>query len=142
MRYLLALAFFLTVSINGVMAQPSLGELKSLKWSNRIILVSSNGYAEQIIRQLESRNLDIVDRDILWFLFHKDNIETNYSGEISQNFSTFIKSEFFKDLATRVVLLGKDGGVKEVSDELNLSALFALIDGMPMRRAEINQNAR
>ena len=142
MRYLLALAFFLTVSINGVMAQPSLGELKSLKWSNRIILVSSNGYAEQIIRQLESRNLDIVDRDILWFLFHKDNIETNYSGEISQNFSTFTKSEFFKDLATRVVLLGKDGGVKEVSDELNLSALFALIDGMPMRRAEINQNAR
>ena len=142
MRYLLALAFFLTVSINGVMAQPSLGDLKSLKWSNRIILVSSNGYAEQIIRQLESRNLDIVDRDILWFLFHKDNIETNYSGEISQNFSTFIKSEFFKDLATRVVLLGKDGGVKEVSDELNLSALFVLIDGMPMRRAEINQNAR
>ena len=142
MRYLLALAFFLTVSINGVMAQPSLGELKSLKWSNRIILVSSNGYAEQIIRQLESRNLDIVDRDILWFLFHKDNIETNYSGEISQNFSTFIKSEFFKDLATRVVLLGKDGGVKEVSDELNLSALFALIDGMPMRRAEINQKGR
>lgn len=140
----LTLAFLLLVlvHVSGVMAQSSLEDLNSLKWSNRIILVSSNEYPEQFISQFESRNSDIVDRDIVWFLFHKNFIETNYSGEIVQSFSTSIKSQYFEDITTRVVLLGKDGGVKDVVDELNLSELFALIDGMPMRRAEINQNGR
>ena len=138
----LAFLLLVLVHVNGVMAQSSLENLNSLKWSNRIILVSSNGYPEQFISQLESRSSDIDDRDIVWFLFHKDFIETNYSGEIAQSFLTSIKSRYFENITTRVVLLGKDGGVKDVADELNLPELFALIDGMPMRRAEINQNGR
>ena len=138
----LALLLLVLVHVSRVMAQSSLEDLSSLKWSNRIILVSSNEYPEQFISQLESRNSDIVDRDIVWFLFHKDFIETNYSGEIAQSFSTSIKSLYFGNTATRVVLLGKDGGMKDVADKLDIPELFALIDGMPMRRAEINQNGR
>lgn len=138
------LAFFLLVLtlLHGVMAQSSIEDLSSLKWSNRIILVNSNEYPEQFISRLESRNSDIVERDIVWFLFYKNRIATNYSGEIAQRFSTSIKSRYFEDITTRAVLLGKDGGVKDVAQELDLSGLFALIDGMPMRRAEIKQNGR
>jgi hypothetical protein len=138
----LALLLLVLVHVSRVMAESSLEDLSSLKWSNRIILVSSNEYPEQFISQLESRNSGIVDRDIVWFLFHKDFIETNYSGKIAQSFSTSIKSLYFGNTTTRVVLLGKDGGMKDVADKLDIPELFALIDGMPMRRAEINQNGR
>lgn len=39
----------------------------------------------------------------------------------------------------RVLLIGKDGGVKSRSSDLDLEATFGLIDQMPMRREEIRR---
>lgn len=42
----------------------------------------------------------------------------------------------------RVRLVGKDGGVKlDLGEPVEASALFALIDAMPMRRAEMKSGA-
>ena len=142
MRFKSTIAFLLLVFVNGVTAQSSLEDLKRLKWSNRIILVSSDEYLEQIVHQFESQSSGIIDRDILWFSFQDDYIQTNYSGEIAKGFSSYINTRYFSEIKTGVVLLGKDGGVKGVADELNLRELFALIDGMPMRRAEIENSSR
>ena len=40
-----------------------------------------------------------------------------------------------------VVLIGKDGGVKEVDSDLDLARTFARIDAMPMRRREMAERA-
>jgi hypothetical protein len=37
-----------------------------------------------------------------------------------------------------VFLIGKDGGLKASARELDLPALFALIDTMPIRRREMD----
>jgi hypothetical protein len=41
-----------------------------------------------------------------------------------------------------VLLLGKDGGVKNVATHLDLANLFRLIDSMPMRKFEMKTRRR
>lgn len=42
-----------------------------------------------------------------------------------------------------VLLVGKDGGVKRrANDPVNLNELFAQIDRLPMRRAEMEERGR
>lgn len=39
----------------------------------------------------------------------------------------------------RVLLIGKDGGIKSREPSLNLEGIFRRIDAMPMRRQEMRQ---
>ena len=41
-----------------------------------------------------------------------------------------------------VVVVGKDGGAKQRGPQLTLDAVFAAIDRMPMRRAEVRERGR
>ena len=45
-------------------------------------------------------------------------------------------------MSFRVVLIGKDGGVKLRQEEpISVADLFALIDSMPMRKQEMRQRS-
>lgn len=125
----------------GLMAQYSLESLRELRWENRIILIRSETDNRQWINTFETEKKEIIDRDIVWFDIQDRPVKTNFDGKIADSFWEDISNRYFQDERTRVVLIGKDGGVKAVSDKLNLAELFALIDGMPMRRAEMREKA-
>ena len=38
----------------------------------------------------------------------------------------------------KIILIGKDGGIKMEKEEFDLSAIYELIDSMPMRQQEMN----
>ena len=120
--------------------QSQVDSLKDFRWKNRILLIKTDVDVGTYLNQIEGASLEIADRDILWFLISNDATQTNYSNQLEDNFSETILNRYFGNANTQVVLIGKDGGVKDASEELNLSELFALIDGMPMRRAELRED--
>jgi len=124
-----------------VIAQPSLDSLDDLRWSHRIILFRDSVDPTLSAKEFEKLNAEIIDRDILWFAFDNQNISTNYTGVLADPFLENIQQRYFRDERTALVLIGKDGGVKDASNLLDLPRIFALIDGMPMRRAEMRESA-
>ena len=42
-------------------------------------------------------------------------------------------------MQSKVILIGKDGGIKSRFDRLDLEAIFSDIDAMPMRQYEMQQ---
>ena len=56
----------------------------------------------------------------------------------SKPLNRFLK--FRENEPSRVLLIGKDGGVKLRGDELDVQRIFDLIDTMPMRIREMKNN--
>jgi PII-like signaling protein len=120
----------------------SADELKNLEpfaWSNRIILVHETSDEEHAIARFTETKPEIIDRDIIWFVIHQNTIATNYEGKLDEHFAQTMISRFFKNNHNKVVLIGKDGTVKGAYGSLDLAAIFALIDTMPMRQQEMSQ---
>ena len=127
--------------IQSVHAAPLLTSLEQLEWSNRIIVIkpAQNPSLQKEIAQLKQRNAEIDDRDIIWFTLSDKTLVSNYPGKIAAQLQQQLLSLLPKSQA-QVVLIGKDGGIKDKNNELNLSRIFSLIDQMPMRIAEMNEN--
>ena len=117
-----------------------LNDLDQLGWKNRILLINAElGCDENLINTLTSESFEVNDRDLIWFVFCEQNIETNYSGLLSDNFAKVITSSIFDRRQEPVILIGKDGGIKRSATALELDSLFNLIDSMPMRQVEMRQ---
>lgn len=117
-------------------------QLEDYQWKNRVLLFfdvsrESNAINSQLEKFSEVRE-EIVDRDLILFVATPKGIftEDGHPQEMPLRdiYQTVNVSEKFKG----VVLIGKDGGVKLEKDfEINPQLVFDLIDGMPMRRAEM-----
>lgn len=118
--------------------QPTLNNLEPLTWKNRIILVFSSK-TDQYQTMLERATAGIDDRDIVWFIIDGNKTTTNYQGKITDELAMNI-GRAYSAIGAPVILIGKDGGVKETGDLLSLQGLFDEIDSMPMRIREMNQN--
>ena len=117
---------------------PMLSDLDSLEWKNRIIVVNETKNEDDSLQLLKEQVAEIDDRDIIWFII-KDNLAlTNYSGRLSREFVSNMR-ERLSPVQGKVILIGKDGGIKSQSDYLNLEAIFSEIDAMPMRQLEMHQ---
>ena len=114
--------------------------LAELQWENRVVLLDARENAGHFEAELTAADFDIVDRDILWFILDESGITTNYAGVVSPEFTSKIRDDYFAD-GSRVVLVGKDGGVKYRHNTLELSDIFDRIDAMPMRQQEMLDNA-
>lgn len=119
--------------------RPTLDDLTPLEWQNRIILVFSPE-TEEVQSQLQQAKVGIDDRDIVWFVINGNETRTNYPGQVSHQFAANIDKQF-SPLGEPVILIGKDGGVKESGDLLSLESLFDEIDSMPMRIREMQENS-
>ncbi|MGB6152689.1 MAG: DUF4174 domain-containing protein [Pricia sp.] len=119
--------------------------LDDYQWKNRILLLvdeTADTYA--LTSQLAVLNADkeeLADRDLLVFrvtpnaVFASDATMTQLNPK--ELYADYDLKEDFKG----VVLLGKDGGVKMREPfEVKAQRIFALIDGMPMRRREIRES--
>ena len=137
-----------------------------LLWQHRVVLVWSQN-ADSIEAQFEQNRDEIEDRDIVWFLMGDRKLKTNYRDKVSRRFQQkLINQSGFNTVAessiTRLVLIGKDGGIKMDTAELdanrsiaevdkndatyeqgvNLARLFSRIDAMPMRQREMRSSER
>lgn len=114
--------------------------IDGFEWTKRIILLKSDKLdSTAVMKRLMRAREEVADRHILWFLLEDDKVTSNYRGAISERFSNQIGSSYFQNPDVNVVLLGKDGGVKYSSSELDLGEIFSRIDAMPMRRFEMKR---
>lgn len=133
-----------------MISQPSVSEgsiaalesVEEMRWRHRVILVQSDQSCDGEIKTLQEANDEITDRHILWFVFCGEIVETNFSGNLSEDFARNTKSKYFSGSSSEAVLIGKDGGVKNRAQSLDLLALNQQIDTMPMRQREMREKLR
>ncbi len=120
-------------------------DLQQYQWENRIIVVYSN----ETELDLVSKQLDLLmeesnklsERKLVVIQAQKDRYRTIFP-ENSEWVSSSLKDELKISRKTEfeVFLLGLDGGIKLRQQEIvQTEKLFSLIDGMPMRKAEIKR---
>lgn len=118
--------------------------LQDLEWKNRIIITFTNNEAinRDIRTKLFSEEAGIKDRDIIYFLITPQKSLSNSSYALSlKTQSDLIIKYFDDDEALKVILIGKDGGVKMQNNKLNLKKIFSRIDSMPMRIQEMKNKS-
>jgi len=106
-------------------------ELNQYLWKNRIILTFADDEDHpDLIKlkvEMKENKCEILNRDLLHFHFNNDGKTGNLTTKSDRSF--------------RILLLGKDGGIKyESKRSVSLIHLFELIDPMPMRQDEMQHD--
>jgi Domain of unknown function (DUF4174) len=122
--------------------------LSSQKWKNRVLLVFApsvdNRTYQQQMQLLQEHNNGFADRDlVLVQVLATDESYTNRQ-RIDESSAAKLRESFGVDKENfRVILVGKDGGVKR-SDATPVQAttIFEEIDAMPMRQQEMQERDR
>lgn len=110
------------------------------QWQNRILLIDRrDAQPENWLTLLRSHASDIEERHLIWFMLTDSGIRTNTPHTFPKNFSDNLQQRYFSDPEIKAVLIGKDGGLKMRQAKLDLEEIFARIDSMPMRRAEMRR---
>jgi hypothetical protein len=130
----------------GEIASMSAGEtaLAGYRWENRVLLVFAPDVHSTLYLRQEEMLLDakpgLNERDVVVISVLEDIVSTRerpaapVSADDLRDAYDVVPHDF------RVVLIGRDGGVKLRQDEPILAAdLFALIDSMPMRKQEMGR---
>ena len=133
---------FISIFIFNITVQaqtlPVLLSLDSLEWKNRIIVVNKTQNQDKYLYLFKEEEAKINDRDIIWFLIKNNFIHSNYNGTLSNEFIISTKKRL-KNFKNKVILIGKDGGIKSESNYLNLDDIFSDVDSMPMRKLEMQK---
>ena len=117
-----------------------MNSLSDYQWKNRLILVQATDENAGEIDTLRSARAAVDDRDIVWFVNTGADLVSNQEG-VSSSLESEIKAlldQFRSD--ERVLLIGKDGGMKSREPSLDLDAIFRRIDRMPMRMREMRSD--
>ena len=106
-------------------------ELNQYLWKNRIILTFADDEDHpdliKLKAEMKENECEILNRDLLHFHFSNDH--------------NFGKLTTTNDQSLRILLIGKDGGIKyESSRSVSILRLFELIDSMPMRQDEMQHD--
>lgn len=115
-----------------------LNDITSLKWQNRIIIVSEPQAGANAAALLEQNVAEINERDVIWFVINGQTIKTNYQGYLTADLRETLMAKYTLN-AGETILIGKDGGTKRRLDTLDLDTLFSAIDAMPMRQSEMRE---
>ena len=117
-----------------------MNRLNDYQWKNRLVLVQATSENGSEIETLRSARAEIDDRDIVWFVNTGSDVVSNQKV-VSGSLETDIKAVLDESRSYgRVLLIGKDGGIKSRESSLDLDAIFRRIDGMPMRIREMRTN--
>ena len=119
------------------------GPLDELEWRNRVLLLFAPEPGDPRLAALEAalaaRRCDVAERDLL---VARVAAARGSLGEraLAPAEVRALRQRFdvMRDEAL-VILVGKDGTEKARGERPRLADLFALIDGMPMRRAEMRE---
>ncbi|RBP71129.1 uncharacterized protein DUF4174 [Marinobacter nauticus] len=117
-----------------------MNNLSDYQWKNRLILVQAASDTEGVVETLRSARAEIDDRDIVWFVNTRSDVVSNQEV-LSSSLESDVKALLEKSRSDeRVLLIGKDGGIKSRESSLDLDAIFGRIDGMPMRIREMRNS--
>jgi hypothetical protein len=121
-------------------------ELGDHLWEHRPLLVfaptDSDPRLAETLSRIEATRCDFVDRDmVLGVVTPGDSTIDGQPLDAAE--SQELVDKFAVDgAAFNVLLIGKDGGEKlRVSDVPDLDAIYAVIDGMPMRGREMGADS-
>ena len=136
MNFLRILILTMLIPLSTVQAQ----NLSDYQWKNRILILSDTdeqfSNATPAVTTMSKYTEELEERDFLVLLFKEDTFYTTDFKKTSIKSNQSIPNDF-----NGYLLIGKDGGVKTRSAyPIVPEELFSLVDGMPMRRAEIRSN--
>lgn len=142
----MTIRLILVLVLTGVTAAAA-GSLDDYRWKHRLLLVfgeTHDGTGIVEFREtLDAARCELEARDLLVGWFFADE-----PARIGNDSLDDRRAQAIRRMAqpaaggVTVVLVGKDGGVKSRYDRAPpLADVFALIDGMPMRRAEMRSGA-
>ncbi len=140
MRLTVTLAALLVCGAESAMAQPD--PLLAHRWQHRVLLVFTPSMASPSSHAISAAISDawheFQDRDLIVGRSTADGYRLAGEAVAEDVVSEWRASLGLGPEQVNVVLIGKDGGVKATYGSIpDLAQVFALIDGMPMRRAEM-----
>ncbi|MBC1221021.1 DUF4174 domain-containing protein [Nostoc sp. UCD121] len=122
--------------------------LSSQKWQNRVLLVfapSVDNHSYQQQMQLFNQHQNgFTDRDLVLLQVLATDKSYANGQPIDESSAANLRNRFFVDKDNfRVILVGKDGGVKRSdTTPVTATAIFEQIDTMPMRQQEMQEQDR
>lgn len=144
-RLALMLAVLVTSTALGS-ATAVAAELSDYRWERRPLLLfaptDSDPRLIETLGRIEASRCDFVSRDMVLGLVVTEGDSTLDGQVISPDQSQgWVKQYAIGENAFSVLLIGKDGGEKlRVNEVPDLQAIYAVIDGMPMRSSEMGAN--
>jgi hypothetical protein len=111
-------------------------DFTDLQWKSRVIIVDNVRNDGSVVALFEKNASEINNRDVIWFIFEGESTFTNSPNELSEGLLIYARKRYGSGQG-KVVLIGKDGGIKSRSNRVDLNALFLKIDAMPMRQGEM-----
>jgi len=126
-----------------VPAAAAAAELGDYLWQRRPLLLFAPAQSDprlvETVRRVEASRCEFADRDMVLGLIVTDGTSTLDGQVVDTPQVRRLFSEFGIGANTfSAVLIGKDGGEKlRINDVPDLPAIYAVIDSMPMRSAEI-----
>jgi hypothetical protein len=109
-------------------------------WKNRVILILSedNSAFERQMLAFKANEKGIYERSLIVYHLKSDEYEQVMpKGDVQRSMNLFKKNNQ-ANVSFELILIGLDGGIKLRQKEfLSCEKLFAIIDSMPMRSAEI-----
>ena len=120
-------------------------DLGRYQWEHRLLLIFAPSPSDQYVTALEknlmAKSADVLDRDLIVYRIFETG--TSYSNRqmMPPEDAEYLRRRFkARSGEIRLILIGKDGGVKMAGDEkTTLQSVFDLIDTMPMRRQEMRK---
>jgi len=136
---LTALAIALTLATAPVLAAV---DLSAVRWQNRVLVLFAEPgdvrYGEQQ-KLLDAVRDGLAERDMLVLGVIGREVTTLF-GQVSGFDFDAVRNTAGGDEVFEVVLIGKDGGVKQRwTTPVSPQELFAIIDAMPMRASEMRR---
>lgn len=145
------LAFVLAVVLTGSAlgsTVASAAELGDYLWTSRPLLVfapsDSDPRLVDTLNRIEASRCEVVDRDMVIGVVVTEGTSSLDGQAIGTDQSHQLMKQYgIEENAFTVVLIGKDGGEKlRVNEVPNLQTIYAVIDGMPMRKREASGGSR
>ena len=121
----------------------SMESLAAYEWKNRVVVVFGKSDDLRTVQQIETfRSVAdaLAERDIVVFYVGEHGV-ISLLGEFTGIDARKLRAEAgVGDGQFKVLLIGKDGGIKLVSDEpASDIELLGTVDEMPMRRSEMKR---
>lgn len=132
-RFLAVLLVLVSLTAYGA----EMNNLGEYQWKNRLILVQAASETEGAVEILRDARAELDDRDVIWFVNTRQGLVSNQatvSDGVERDVNELLAKVRPED---RVLLIGKDGGMKSREFSLDLDAIFRRIDAMPMRIREM-----
>ena len=139
--------FLLLILTLSTCHQMNAQNLNDYRWKNRVLILTDVAVDTEALKsQLQAFTADeeaLADRDLIIFLVTQNGVSDSNGKPSEMNAARLRKNLEIQNDFRGTVLIGKDGGVKMKKEfQVDPETIFTLIDGMPMRRAEIRKSGK